>query len=116
MGFGSIPITRFFYCSPTNVGVRKKAWAHTASVGTTRRTMLSFFKAFSGRFSKYLFRKTLLHAQKVNSQLKAPRRIHTDKNIERFIKRLTTAIQKMWLAVYCLSEASLQRANLITSL
>ena len=57
-----------------------------------------FFRAFSGRFSKYSFRKTLLHAQKVNSQPKAESMIYTDKNIERFVKRLTTAPQKMWFA------------------
>ena len=61
-------------------------------------SMPSFFRAFSGRFSKYSFRKTLLHAQKVNSQPKAQIQIHAGKNIERFIKRLTTAIQKMWFA------------------
>ena len=57
-----------------------------------------FFRAFSGRFSKYSFRKTLLHSQKVNSQPKAESMIHADKNIERFVKRLTTAPQKMWFA------------------
>ena len=58
----------------------------------------AFFRVFSGSFSKYSFRKTLLHTQKVNSQSKAESLIHADKNIERFIKRLTTALQKMWFA------------------
>jgi len=57
-----------------------------------------FFRAFSGRFSKYSFRKTLLHSQKVNSQPEAQSLFHTGKNIERFVKRLTTALQKMWFA------------------
>ena len=61
-------------------GMRKKAWAQLWHSGTTERTMLSFFKAFSGRFSKYLFCKTPLHAQKVNSQPKAPCPIHAGKN------------------------------------
>jgi len=98
-------------------GSQKKAWAQTANVGTTRRTMLAFFKAFSGRFSKYLFRKTLLHAQKVNSQLKSTtpdsyrqkhRKIHK--------KTYNCDTENVVSAVYCLSEVSLQRANFITSL
>ena len=84
---------------PTNVGVRAERDGRKRRLkGSTERTMLSFFKAFSGRFSKYLIRKTLLHAQKVNSQPKAESMIHTGENIERFVKRLTTAQQKMWCA------------------
>jgi len=99
------------------LGFAKKGMAQIAGFGNTRRTMLSFFKAFSGRFSKYLFRKTLLRAQKVNSQLKATtpdsyRQEH--RKIRR--KAYNCDTENVVSAVYCLSEASLQRANLITSL
>ena len=96
---------------------QKRAWAQTASVEATRRTMLSFFKAFSGRFSKYLFRKTLLHAQKVNSQLKDTTPDSYRQEHRKIRKKTYNCdTENVVSAVYCLNEVSLQRANLITSL
>ena len=51
--------------------------ARGARSGKLALLSLIFFRAFSGRFSKYSFRKTLLHAQKVNSQPKAESMIYT---------------------------------------
>ena len=52
-----------FYGSLTNVGVNAEKGMGRS--GIKALPCLVFFKAFSGRFSKYSFLKTLLHAQKV---------------------------------------------------
>ena len=104
-----------FYGSLTNVGVNAEKGMGRS--GIKALPCLVFFKAFSGRFSKYLFRKTLLHAQKVNSQPKGTTPDSYRQEHRKIRKKTYNCdTDNVVSAVYCLSEVSLQRANLITSL